>query len=126
MRLHFRIAFSLLVLWIGIGRLPAQGQTRVPVPDAILYVKGLACPYCAYGLEKKLKQLSMVREIEVQMDEGRVLVAFEEAQHPEPAAFEALVARVVKEAGFTLEKVEYPARQNLSRKKGGSLKRKRA
>ncbi|SHK33570.1 heavy-metal-associated domain-containing protein [Rhodothermus profundi] len=120
MRLRFRVASGLLVLWMGVGFLPAQGQTRVPVPDAILYVKGLACPYCAYGLEKKLKQLSMVREIEVQMDEGRVLVAFRKGQRPDPAAFEALVARVVKEAGFTLEKVEYPARQNLSRRKGGS------
>lgn len=99
---------SLLVLWLGPGFMPAQGQSRVPAPDAILYVKGLACPYCAYGLEKKLKKLSMIQEIEVQMDEGRVLVAFRKGQRPEPTEFEALVARVVKEAGFTLEKVAYP------------------
>ncbi|MDQ7040153.1 MAG: heavy-metal-associated domain-containing protein [Rhodothermus sp.] len=111
---------ALFVLWIGLGVLAAQAQSRVPAPDAILYVKGLACPYCAYGLEKKLKKLSMVQEIEVQMDEGRVLVAFREGRRPEPAAFEALVARVVKEAGFTLEKVEYPPRQDASRKQDGS------
>ncbi len=120
MRLRMQGTLALFVLWIGLGALATQAQSRVPAPDAILYVKGLACPYCAYGLEKKLKKLSMVQEIEVQMDEGRVLVAFREDQHPEPAAFEALVARVVKEAGFTLEKVEYPARQDASRKQDGS------
>ncbi len=120
MRQGMRAVLSILILWAGLGFLTAQGQSRVPAPDAILYVKGLACPYCAYGLEKKLKKLPFVQEVEVQMDEGRVLVAFREGQRPEPETFAEQVAEVVKAAGFTLEKVAYPAGQHSKRRKDGS------
>jgi len=35
-------------------------------------VDGLACPYCAYGIEKKLKAIDGVSDIKVDLDAGLV------------------------------------------------------
>jgi mercuric ion binding protein len=37
-------------------------------------VDGLACPYCAYGIEKKLKAIEGVGKIEVNLEAGLVIV----------------------------------------------------
>lgn len=63
--------------------LPAQAQDRgdtVKSPYAQVYVDGLTCPFCAYGLEKKLGKLGAIQTMEVQLENGRVLLAFKEGQ----------------------------------------------
>lgn len=37
-------------------------------------VDGLACPYCAYGIEKKLKAIDGVEKIDIDLDNGLVIV----------------------------------------------------
>jgi len=37
-------------------------------------VDGLACPYCAYGIEKKLNQLDGVKFIDMDLEKGIVTV----------------------------------------------------
>lgn len=37
-------------------------------------VDGLACPYCAYGIEKKLNELDRVKFIDMDLDKGIVTV----------------------------------------------------
>ncbi len=37
-------------------------------------VDGLACPYCAYGIEKKLNELEGVKFIDMDLDKGIVSV----------------------------------------------------
>jgi len=37
-------------------------------------VDGLACPYCAYGIEKHLKKIDGVGKIDVDLDNGLVTV----------------------------------------------------
>lgn len=66
-----------------------------------LTVAGLACPFCAYGLEKKLEGIEGVKSIEILLEEGIATVIFE-ASHIYP--HDAL-KRAVKEAGFTLEDI---------------------
>jgi mercuric ion binding protein len=63
-----------------------------------LKVDGLACPFCAYGIEKRLSALEGVERVEVDIKGGRVAVTLREgAQLTEPQA-----RRAVAEAGFTL------------------------
>lgn len=63
-----------------------------------LQVNGLACPFCAYGIEKKLKSIEGVKSIEIDIDGGRVLVTTAEgAPFDEEAA-----RRAIEDAGFTL------------------------
>lgn len=67
-----------------------------------LRVDGLACPFCAYGVEKKLGAVAGVQHVDVDIGSGTVVVTMAEgAALDEPAARKA-----VKEAGFSLRGVE--------------------
>ncbi len=63
-----------------------------------LKVDGLACPFCAYGIEKKLSTLEGVKRVDVELKKGLVVITMaEEAALTEPQTREA-----VEKAGFTL------------------------
>ncbi len=44
----------------------------------VMRVDGLACPYCAYGIEKKLKEIDGTSNITVDLDKGLVKVDVKE------------------------------------------------
>ena len=69
-----------------------------------LYVDGLACPFCAYGVEKKVGGLEGVEKIDIDIDEGVVTVTLAEGATLDEAA----AKRAVDEAGFTLRAFEAP------------------
>ncbi len=102
----------LFALLLAGATLPAPGQAQdspadsagVQSPDATVYVDGLGCPFCAYGIEKKLKNLDAVKTMEVQLEEGRVLLAFREGQ----VLAKDEIQEAVKKAGFTARKIEFP------------------
>ena len=72
-------------------------------PEAYtLTVDGLACPFCAYGIEKQLTALEGVQSIEVDINEGLVVVTMAEGAEID----EADLRQAVNDAGFTLRKVE--------------------
>ena len=60
-------------------------------------VDGLACPYCAYGIEKNLRKIDGVERIDVDLNNGLVTV--------EVAAgvtlTDAQMAKLFTDAGFT-------------------------
>lgn len=89
------IMLSLLIL-VGFGNLLTAGIDRIT-----LRVDGLACPFCAYGLEKKVMKIKDVKSYDVNMKEGKVFVGFK------PDASIALESfyNAVKEAGFTLRSI---------------------
>ena len=63
-----------------------------------LQVDGLACPFCAYGIEKELTRTDGVEGIDVDINAGVVIVTMAEGA----ALTEAEADRIVKDAGFTL------------------------
>ncbi len=67
-----------------------------------LYVDGLACPFCAYGVEKKVGGLDGVERVDIDIDEGLVAVTMVEGSTLD----EATAKRAVDEAGFTLRAFE--------------------
>ena len=63
----------------------------------VIRVDGLACPFCAYGIEKKLKSVDGVEEVDVDLQKGRVTVnTRENVELTEPG-----MVKLFKEAGFT-------------------------
>lgn len=71
-------------------------------PRYALEVNGLACPFCAYGIEKHLNKLEGVETVEVDVAGGRVLVTMAgDAELTRERAGQA-----VDRAGFTLESFE--------------------
>lgn len=75
-----------------------------------LRVDGLACPYCAYGIEKKIKALDGVdfTSVEVKLNDGLVLF---QADTPEPFT-EASLKTLINDAGFTLKSMETQSLSN--------------
>lgn len=68
----------------------------------VLGVDGLACPFCAYGIEKQLLRLDGVESAETDVKSGQVVVTLREgATLDEPTARKAVEA-----AGFTLRAFE--------------------
>ena len=60
-------------------------------------VDGLACPYCVYGIEKKLKAIEGVENIDVDLDAGLVVVDVAEGVE----LTEPQMKTLFKDAGFT-------------------------
>ena len=69
------------------------------LPTYHLRVDGLACPFCAYGIEKRLIAMIAVTRIEVDIAAGEMTVHVEEGIVLE----EAVAERAVTSAGFTLD-----------------------
>jgi len=79
-----------LLLWV----VAAKAQTAVYA----LEVDGLACPFCAYGIEKKLSAIDGVEKIDVDIKSGQVVVTLADGA----SLSEDRARRAVKDAGFTL------------------------
>ena len=60
-------------------------------------VDGLACPFCAYGIEKKLKAVEGASDISVDLDKGLVIVNIAEGKE----LTEAQMKKLFNDAGFT-------------------------
>ncbi|RMD62065.1 MAG: copper chaperone [Alphaproteobacteria bacterium] len=71
-----------------------------------LKVDGLACPFCAYGIEKQLTRTDGVKEIEIDINAGTVTVTMAEGAR----LSREQAKRIVEDAGFTLRNfAELPA-----------------
>ncbi len=69
--------------------------------EVIMKVDGLACAFCAYGLEKKLKNLKGVEEVKISLNEGKVWIKLKEGYK----ADEKTLRKLVKESGFILREI---------------------
>lgn len=67
-----------------------------------LAVNGMVCPFCAYGLEQRLKDLAGVDEVLVQVSDGLVQIRTMEGRELTDEA----LTDTVKKAGFSLTAIE--------------------
>ena len=63
-----------------------------------LGVDGLACPFCAYGIEKKLSAIEGVEAIETDIKSGQVIVTLSDQK----TLSEEAARKAVEDAGFSL------------------------
>ncbi len=94
------VALSLLVVSLAAFAAPTLYQLRVD---------GLACPFCAYGIEKELKRTEGVEGIDIDINAGIVTVTMADGA----VMTEAQASQIVEDAGFTLggfEEVQTQAR----------------
>jgi len=98
-----------LLLTVGILS-PIQAQ----VEKVDIRVDGLSCPFCAYGLEKKLKRIEGVGGVKIYVDKG---VAALENKKEKSIAVESLDS-VVKDAGFTPREITATVVGNVGQRDG--------
>ncbi len=67
-----------------------------------LRIDGLACPFCAYGIEKRLSAIEGVESIETDVRSGQVIVTLAEGK----TLSEQVARQAVKDAGFTLRSLK--------------------
>lgn len=70
-------------------------------PSYQIEVAGLSCPFCAYGIEKKLTAIVGVERVETNIRAGTVTVTMKDGTRLDRATAE----RAVKAAGFTLKEI---------------------
>ena len=67
-------------------------------PTYKIQVDGMACPYCAYGLEKSLTKISGIEGIQTDIDTGIVTITMA----AEATLHRLAATQAVEDAGFTL------------------------
>ena len=89
---------------------PETGQQEAAVAekraDVLVYVDGMTCPFCAYGLEKKLSELDEVADVQVDLEKARALLILRDRS----SLTGEQIQQAVDEAGFSVRKIERPAR----------------
>ncbi len=93
--------FLLLAFTVG-ARKAEAGQKAQQGKTVAVRVDGLACPFCAYGLEKKLKKMEGVEKLEIKINDGLALLHFK----ADAKIDTQLIVKKVKEAGFTPKEVK--------------------
>ena len=98
-----------LLLAVSLGLLLHAAPVNAAFVFAELRVNGLSCPFCAFGIEKKLLDVDGVNDVEVFLDDGRLALRFE----PENAATVADLEKAVEKAGFELAALQLTVRGDL-------------
>jgi copper chaperone CopZ len=105
-RLNKIATISILVFFLCfLFSSPVTAQTNT-VQEKVyikIEIKGMACPYCAFGMEKKLKEVSGVDNVEIELKEGLAYISTPIDQKP----LETLLKHIITDAGFTVGVIEY-------------------
>lgn len=67
-----------------------------------LVVHGMGCPLCANNVDKQLLTVPGVRDVQIDLGDGTVLVSLDEQNRPTRSQ----LARAVDDSGFTLVSIQ--------------------
>ncbi len=87
-----KILMTVIVLSLGWSAAAFADGTRNE-----LRVDGLACPFCAYGIEKKLNAIDGVNDVDIDLNSGLVTVDVTEGA----ALNDSQMTELFNDAGFT-------------------------
>jgi len=85
------------------------------IEKVILRVDGLACPFCTYGLEKKISKIEGVTKYEVSLPDAKAFIDLD----PEAQVDLDKFRNAVKEAGFTLSGIFLRVKGTLTKTEVG-------
>ncbi len=101
----FTLMFMVTIIAGQTLSLHAQQTTSSDFPQQIfIRVDGASCPFCAFGLEKRLGQIEGVNDVKLEMKEGKVIVTLEEGA----VVSEEALRQAVDDAGFTPREITFP------------------
>lgn len=69
-------------------------------------IKGMACPFCAFGMEKELKKIAGVDNVEIELKAGLAYISTLINQKPAKESLE----KIITDSGFTVGKIEYSSK----------------
>lgn len=107
--------FIIFILTIGVN-LFAQSKTEINRVD--VKIAGLSCPFCAYGLEKKVKKIDGATDIHIDVKNGLLTFSLENGK----TVTEQKIRETVKNAGFSTKDVRFKTiaqKKDKKEKNGG-------
>ena len=87
---------TLRVVWVVLLVLLPM-TTAAEVTQAVVTVEGMSCPFCAFGVEKKLKQVDGTDEVTVNMKDGTATLVAADGKSLDIDQ----INKAVKASGFT-------------------------
>lgn len=106
MKLIVNTVVVCLSLWLPVAGMAATPGTPVAMAAHETYyqlqVDGLACPFCAYGIEKKLHAIEGVKSVQTDIKSGSVYVEMRGGAKLE----ENSAKQAVDAAGFRLKSLK--------------------
>ena len=90
-------SLSIQVVLVVLVALLLAGPSGARVESASVVVEGMSCPFCAFGVEKRLKKVAGVRSVTVSTRDGLASLT---AKADESIAVEE-IPRAIEKAGFT-------------------------
>lgn len=75
----------------------SKGADGAPSDSYEMNVNGMTCPFCVYGIEKKLNKLAHVKKARVSLKQKKVQIEMEHGQ----IFNEDEVRKVITDSGFT-------------------------
>lgn len=107
MKVRANLILSLLTLFFSIAVGTTVSAQELVEQEERTYVKiqvdGLSCPFCAYGLEKKLKEVEGAKDIYIDVKEGYATLNVLKETQPTHEELE----KIVKDAGFTARAIDF-------------------
>jgi len=93
---------SIIALLLGYSVVSmAQSEGQELKGTVKVQVDGLSCPFCAYGLEKKLKKMGGVTKIKIDVENAFALLTIEKGK----TVTDKIIRQKVKDAGFTAREI---------------------
>ena len=101
----FRI--TLLITLLSLFGTSVKASNSNTIKGDLTHIKiginGMACPFCAFGLEKKVKKIKGSKNFFVDINKG--YITFSVPTNATPPEEE--LRKMVKEAGFEVRKIEF-------------------
>ena len=98
------IIMGFLPLAAGLPVLAQETNSPDSAQQIIVRVDGASCPFCAFGLEKRLGHLEGVAQVRMEMKEGKAIVILKKGAK----VSEQALRQAVDEAGFTPREIIFP------------------
>ncbi len=98
------LGFSILLIsFMFATTIKAQTKAAQSSVYIKIEIKGMACPYCAFGMEKELKKVAGVENVEIELKEGLAYISTPTNQKPSKESLE----KIIVNGGFTVGKIEF-------------------
>lgn len=114
--LHRLVIGIVVVMALGLVASTFSAAAQAPAggtKQAVVTVKGMQCPFCAYGIRKHLAKLPGAQKVEVELARNQATVTFA----PDAKVTDADIQKAVRKAGFTAGTIEW--------KSGGSAEKEK-
>ncbi|MBI2981911.1 MAG: cation transporter [Deltaproteobacteria bacterium] len=100
------VRHSLMIVLFGLISLCCISEISAETGRVVLHLKGVSCPFCVYGVEKRLKKVPGIQEVKTDYKAATSTVS----KNPKAAIDLQALEEAVRQAGFTMDRIDLSMR----------------